>query len=178
MKYKNLKKKIGIFGGSFDPPHKGHVQIAKTSLKQLNLNFLFWAVTNRNPLKKKPMLFLKKRVSLSKKLVKKHKKIKIESFDRKLKTSKTIGLLKFFKKKYRNSDLYFIMGSDNLINLHKWHGWKKFHKFCTIVVFPRKGYLKKTLLSKAYNFIGKDKIIFAKSKIVNISSSQIRKNYL
>ena len=51
MKKKKIGKKIGIFGGSFDPPHKGHVQIAKLSLKKLNLNHLFWAITKRNPLK-------------------------------------------------------------------------------------------------------------------------------
>ena len=54
MKKKKIGKKIGIFGGSFDPPHRGHVQIAKLSLKKLNLNQLFWAITKRNPLKKKP----------------------------------------------------------------------------------------------------------------------------
>ena len=68
--------------------------------------------------------------------------------------------------------------SDNVINLHKWHGWKKFQKYCTIVVFPRKGYLKKMLISKAYRLIKKDKLIFLKSRIANISSSKIRKNYL
>ena len=70
------------------------------------------------------------------------------------------------------------MGSDNLINFHKWDQWKNFQKLCIIVIFPRKGYFKKMLLSKAYSFLREDKIIFLKSKIVNISSSKIRKNYL
>ena len=70
------------------------------------------------------------------------------------------------------------MGSDNLVNFHKWDQWKNFQNFCVIAVFPRKGYFKKMVLSKAYSFLRKDKIIFLKSKIVNISSSKIRKNYL
>ena len=178
MKKKKIGKKIGIFGGSFDPPHEGHVQIAKLSLKKLNLNHLFWAITKRNPLKKRPLLTLNDRILLSKKLVRKNKRIKIKSFDKYLRTSKTIELLKFIKNKFKNSQIYFIMGSDNIINLHKWHGWKKFQKYCTIVVFPRKGYLKKMLISKAYRLIKKDKLIFLKSRIANISSSKIRKNYL
>ena len=160
MSNKNIEKKIGIFGGSFDPPHRGHIQIAKLSLKKLKLKYLIWAITKRNPLKEKPMLSLKSRILLSKKLVGKNKRIKIQNLDGRLKTSKTIELIKFSKKNLKNSKLYFIQ------------------KYCTIVVFPRKGYLKKMLISKAYRLIKKDKLIFLKSKIADISSSKIRKNYL
>ena len=59
MSNKNIEKKIGIFGGSFDPPHRGHIQIARLSLKKLKLKYLIWAITKRNPLKEKPMLSLK-----------------------------------------------------------------------------------------------------------------------
>ena len=108
----------------------------------------------------------------------KNRRIKVKNFEKNLKTNTTIELIKFIKKNLKNSKLYFIMGSDNIVNLHKWHGWKKFQKYCTIVVFPRKGYLKKMLISKAYRLIKKDKLIFLKSRIANISSSKIRKNYL
>ena len=98
-KNKNLKKKIGIFGGTFDPPHKGHVQIANFSLKKLQLDYLIWAITKKNPLKKKPILSLKSRIFLSKKIIKNNKKIKIKSYDKYLKSTKTIELLQFLKKK-------------------------------------------------------------------------------
>ena len=78
---KNLKKKIGIFGGTFDPPHKGHLQIANFSLKKLQLEYLIWAITKKNPLKKKPILSLKSRKFLSKKIIKNNKKIKIKNYD-------------------------------------------------------------------------------------------------
>ena len=178
MNKKKNKKKIGIFGGTFDPPHKGHLQIANLSLKKLKLDYLIWAITKKNPLKKKPMLSLKSRIFLSKKIIKNNKKIKIKSYDKYLKSAKTIKLLKFLKNKNKRAKFYFIMGSDNLIKFHKWDGSNNFRKLCNIVVFPRKGYSKKILTRKIYKFLGKDKVIFLKSKIVNISSSKIRENYL
>ena len=48
------RKTVGIFGGSFDPPHKGHVEISKISLKQIKLTKIYWIVTKKNPFKKKP----------------------------------------------------------------------------------------------------------------------------
>ena len=48
------KKAIGIFGGSFDPPHKGHVEISKISLKKIKLKKVYWVVTKKKPFKKKP----------------------------------------------------------------------------------------------------------------------------
>ena len=69
------EKKIGIFGGSFDPPHKGHLMIAKSVIKKIKLNKLFWLVAKRNPFKKKTYLNLNKRMNLSKNLVKNEKKI-------------------------------------------------------------------------------------------------------
>ena len=66
--------KIGILGGTFDPPHKGHLYISKIALKKLKLNKLIWIVTKKNPLKKKPYLSTKARMNLSKKMTKKEKK--------------------------------------------------------------------------------------------------------
>ena len=67
--------KIGILGGTFDPPHKGHLYISKIALKKLKLNKLIWIVTKKNPLKKKPYLSTKVRINLSKKITEKEKKI-------------------------------------------------------------------------------------------------------
>ena len=63
MKKKNIKNypRIGILGGTFDPPHKGHIYISKIALKKLKLKKILWIVTKKNPLKRKPILDLKKK---------------------------------------------------------------------------------------------------------------------
>ena len=64
-------------GGSFDPPHKGHLYISKVGIKKLKLNKLIWIVTKKNPLKRSPYINLQKRIELSKKKFGKTKKIRV-----------------------------------------------------------------------------------------------------
>jgi len=163
--------KIGILGGTFDPPHKGHLYISKIALKKLRLNKILWVVTKKNPLKNKPHLKLKERIKLSKKITKKNKKIVIKFFDNKNKSTSTFDLLNFLKKKTK-SNLFFVIGADNLKNFHKWKNWKKIPKLAKIVVFPRTNYSFVSIASKKLH---KNDFIYIKSKKINISSSIIRK---
>ena len=175
--FKNLKKnlKIGILGGTFDPPHKGHLKISKDSIKKFKLNYVIWAITKKNPFKKKSSLNLKSRINFAKKITKKEKLIKIKFYEKKIKSNKTVDLINYFKKKSKNLDIYFIMGADNLINFHKWHKWKSISRKCNILVFDRQGYRAKSLKSITYKQLNKRNLSFIKFKKVNISSSQLRK---
>ena len=101
------KKKLGILGGSFDPPHVGHLKISLEAKKKFKLNTVLWAVTNKNPFKNKCENSLKERIFLSKKLTLKHKFIKIEYYDKKLRSNRTINLIRFIEKKYHNMISYF-----------------------------------------------------------------------
>ncbi len=173
-----MVKKIGILGGTFDPPHLGHLEISKFAARKLKLNSIIWAVTKKNPLKKKPMISLKKRILLSRQIAQSFKKIKIKSYDNRIKSSETINLIKFLKNNTKNVKYYFFIGSDNLQNFHKWKKWREILKLCQIAVFPRRGYVKNSLNSKAFKAFGKSNFLILKSKMVNISSSKLRKNYL
>jgi len=166
--------KIGIFGGSFDPPHRGHLEISKIAIKKLSLAKLYWCVTKKNPFKNKTLFSLSNRVKQSKNIAKKIKKIKIKSFDKKIKSTNTIDLIKYLKKTNKKNSFFLIIGSDNLINFHKWKEWKLLRKLTEIVVFSRKNYdikAKKSVIVKKLK-----KIIFIKNKQINISSTIIRKN--
>ena len=176
--YKITKKTsnaIGVLGGTFDPPHKGHLHISKTALKKFKLDKIIWLVTKRNPLKSKPYLSLKKRIKLSNKIIKKEKKIFVWYLDNKFKKNNTYNLLKYIKKRNKKIQLYFLIGADNLINFHRWNKWNKIPNFAKIVVFSRKGYKLKALNSIASKKLRKTCWIYIKSKNVNISSSLIRK---
>ena len=166
---------VGILGGTFDPPHKGHLYISKIAIKKFNLKKLLWIVTKKNPLKIKPYLNLKSRISLSKKITKNENKIFVKYFDDKIRSINTFNLLRYIKKNNKKNNLFFLIGADSLINFHKWKKWKKIPKFAKIVVFPRIGYSSKILKSKASKKLKKEDWIYINAKKINISSSLIRK---
>ena len=172
------RKTIGIFGGSFDPPHKGHVEISKISLKKIKLKKIYWIITKKNPFKKKPFFSLKQRISESKKAVKKYKRIKVLYLDDKIKSSHTINVINYFRKIKKQKDLCLILGSDNLLNFHKWKNWKNIVKLTKLIVFSRKGYDKKSKESIVVKYLNKKNIIYINNKLINISSSGIKKSYL
>ena len=168
------KNKIGILGGSFDPAHKGHLAISTEAAKKFKIKKIIWAITKKNPFKKKSNLNLSTRIKYCKRIIKKTKFIEVKFLETKIKSNKTINLINFFYKNKKN-EIYFLMGADNLINFHKWHKWKIISQKCNIVVFDRHGYKKKSLNSKTYKSLNKDKLKFITFNKVNISSSQLRK---
>ena len=172
---KTNKKKIGILGGTFDPPHIGHIYISKIALKKFHLNFLMWIITKQNPLKKKPFFKTEARIKLSKNITEKEKKIFIRYLDKKVKSKNTFNILSYLKKKNSKAQLFFLIGADNFINFHKWKNWKKIPSYAKIVVFSRQGYSIKALKSIASKKLKKSDWIYVKIKNINISSSLIRK---
>ena len=174
---KPKKRAIGILGGSFDPPHKGHVKISRISLRQLKLKKIYWIITKKNPFKNKPFFSLKQRIDKSKKTLKKFKNIEVLYLDGKIRSSRMIKVINYLKKNKKQNDLYLIIGSDNLLNFHKWTSWKKIVKLTKLVVFSRKGYDKNSKESTVVKHLNKKNIFFVSNKLINISSSKIRKSY-
>ena len=171
---KKEENKIGILGGSFDPAHKGHLAISKEAARRFKLKKIIWAITEKNPFKKKSSLNLSERIKSCKKIIRKNKFIEVKFFEKKIKSNKTVNLINFLSKNKKNK-IYFIMGADNLINFHKWAKWKNISQKSIIIVFDRHGYKKKSLNSKTYKSLNKEKLKFIKFNKVNISSSQLRK---
>ena len=171
------KKGIGIFGGSFDPPHKAHLRISQISLKKIGLKKIYWVVTKKNPFKNKPFFSLKERVQKSKGILKKNKRVKVIYLDKIVNSSRTIHTVNYFINRKNQKNLYLIIGSDSLLKFHKWKSWKKIVKLTKLVVFSRRGYDKKGKNSKVVKYLNKKNIIYVNNRFFNSSSSKIRKKF-
>ena len=123
---KYTKKFVGLLGGSFDPAHKGHLGISKIAIKKLKLKKIYWVITKKNPFKNKTFYSLDERIKYSEKITKAQKKIQIIYLDNIIKSSRIIDVINYFIKKKKIKNIYFIIGSDNLISFHKWKNWKKY----------------------------------------------------
>ena len=165
---------IGILGGTFDPPHKGHLAISKIALKKLKLNKLYWIITKKNPFKQKTHFTLNERLKKIRKILKKVTKIEVLYLDKIVNSSRSIDIINFIRSKKKPKNLYFLIGSDILKGFHNWKSWKKIVKLVKLIVFSRKGYDRKGMKSTvAKNF--KNRIIFVKNKPISISSTQLKK---
>ena len=168
------KSKIGILGGSFDPAHRGHLAISKEALRRFKLKQVIWAITRKNPFKKKPFFSFNFRKKLCSSLIKKNKKIQLKFFEDKIRSKNSIDLIKYLKKRL-NCHIFFIIGSDNLINFHKWKNCQEIIKMCKIIVFSRKGFDTKAKKSVIIRNLKIKNIKFLKNRHVDISSTELRK---
>ena len=167
------KKNIGLLGGSFDPAHKGHLGISKIAIRKMKLEKIYWVITKKNPFKNKTFYSLDERIEYAKKITKAQKKIKTIYVDNIIRSSRIIDVIHYFIKKKKIKNIFFIIGSDNLIQFHKWKSWKKIVKLVKLIVFSRRGYDRKGMKSiVAKNF--KNRIIFIKNKPITISSTQLK----
>lgn len=171
------KIRVGILGGSFNPPHSGHLHISELAIKRLKLKQLWWIPTLQNPLKEtNTKASYDSRLKLCSEITKEYPKIKIKDLERVLfsraKKCYTYNLLKRINKLYPNHEFYFIMGADSLVNFHKWFKFKEIPKLAKLVVLSRKGYNTAAKNCKAANTIP---YLFINEKEVDISSTEIRK---
>ena len=141
-------QRIGLFGGSFNPAHEGHRQVALYALKRLNLDWVWWLVAPQNPLKSKSeTAAFSKRMAITKKLALHPRFIvtDVESQMNSTFTAQTIAAL----RRLSHAKFVWIMGADSLASFHHWHDWTKIIHDVPIAVLARPGYSIKALDSKA-----------------------------
>jgi nicotinate-nucleotide adenylyltransferase len=115
--------RIGLLGGSFNPPHKGHLNISLIALKTLRLDCVWWMVTPQNPFKKTgDMEPFEKRFEMCGKFID-HPKILVSDIEQKLGFSRTINSVRVLKARYPGADFVWITGMDVAHELHRWHRW-------------------------------------------------------
>ena len=142
--------------------------------KRLKLKKIIWAITKKNPFKKKSTTGVLTRIEQCKKKIGKKSFIKVKCYEDIIKSNKTIDLIIYLSKN-KSDEIHFLMGADNLINFHKWHKWKIISKKCKIIVFDRHGYKKKSLNSMTFKRLNRKNLEYIEFNKVNISSSQLRK---
>ena len=167
-------KVVGLFFGTFNPFHNGHLFMANYCLNECDLDEIWLVVSPQNPLKKKyDILNIYERIKIIEKSISNKKKIKICLDELKLpKPNYTFSTLQFFKKKYSNNKFKIILGEDNLQSFKKWKNSTEILDNFSIYIYPRNEEIDRG------EFIIHDnlKILMSAPKI-DISSTKIR-NYL
>jgi len=130
---------IGLFGGSFNPPHQGHLLVAETALRRLRLDRLWWMVTPGNPLKSgRELLPLGDRVRLSEELAA-DPRVQVTAFEAALSSRFTADTLAAVKRRNPGVHFVWVMGADNLRDFHRWQRWRRIAMTFPIAVVDRPG---------------------------------------
>lgn len=167
-------KKIGIFGGSFNPPHIGHLAIAKKALN-LGLEKILFLPAKQNPYKEKYIYSLDKRIDLCSDLTKDEENIWISDLEVEINSANTYETLEYLTKNFKNTHFTWLMGIDCLKQFHLWENYDKFTEIVDIMIFNRAG--SEDLLNNSIaGKLLKDKVIFVPELLSELSSTEIRKS--
>jgi nicotinate-nucleotide adenylyltransferase len=142
-------QRIGLFGGSFNPAHKGHVMVALYALKRLQLDWVWWLVSPQNPLKDaKDTGRYDNRLSYARKLAR-HPRFVVTDIERQMKSRYSADTIEQLQRHGRHARFVWIMGADSLRDLHHWHHWQDIANEVALAVLARPGYSVRALSSKA-----------------------------
>lgn len=116
-------QRIGLLGGSFNPPHHAHRAISLFAMKRLRLDHVWWLVSPGNPLKANAPRDLAERISAATKIAN-HPRIAVSAFEAFAETRYTIETLRALKARCPAAQFVWIMGADNLAQFHRWRDWQ------------------------------------------------------
>jgi nicotinate-nucleotide adenylyltransferase len=130
---------VGLFGGSFNPPHAGHALVAEIAMRRLRLDQLWWIVTPGNPLKSaRELAPLAERVRLSEEVAG-DPRIKVTAFEASHHVRYTADTLALIKARNPGVSFAWVMGADNLRDFHRWQRWRQIVMTFPIAVIDRPG---------------------------------------
>ncbi len=180
---------MGLFGGSFDPPHDGHRAVSIEALKRLRLDQVWWLVSPQNPLKPHAPADLGRRIAEARALAN-HPRIKVTGIEAALGTTYTADTLRRLREALPGVRLVWMMGADNLASFHRWRDWRGIADTVPIAVFNRPGLAFRALASPAARTLAASRIrerdagrlagmtppawVFLSSPHVPLSSTQLR----
>ena len=128
---------VGLLGGSFNPAHEGHRHISLYALKLLGLDAVWWMVNPQNPLKSTDDM-----ASLGERMANAieasgHPDIYVTDIERQLNTRYTADTLTELKKHFPHTNFIWLMGTDNLLQIHRWREWEKIFSLVPVAVLDR-----------------------------------------
>ena len=130
---------IGLFGGSFDPAHGGHVHLTREAIKRLGLDRVWWLVTPGNPLKARQPAPLADRMALAR-AVMHDPRVVITDLEARLGTRATVDTITALQAIYPDVHFVWLMGADNLVQFHRWERWRDILRAVPVGVFARPGW--------------------------------------
>ena len=167
--------KIALFGGTFDPVHVGHLQIAKTIIGELCMDEVWFIPAANPPHKEKCMFSFNQRIMFLKEATKNNSKFSVWEKDfRESDKSYTIYLINELKEIYSQYHFSFVIGADNVKKLKFWKDYKKLLELIEFIAIDRDSYDREEYRSLDYY----DKLKFIDMPLINISSSEIRNKIL
>jgi len=150
--------RIGLFGGTFDPPHLAHLGASLLALKRLKLDRIWWLVTPGNPLKNtRGLAPLAKRLAAARALTN-HPRIDVTGLEAVINTKYTYDTISWLLARCPRVRFVWIMGADNLRSFHRWQNWRGISKLVPIVVVDRLGPSLYAAASPAGQALGRARI--------------------
>lgn len=132
--------RVGLLGGSFDPPHMGHVQLSREALKRFGLDRVVWLVSPGNPLKPHPPAPLDERVAVAEAILGGHPAISVSDIEDRLGTRYTAETLAALTGLCPRVRFTWLMGADNLVQFHRWDNWHDILDRVPVGVLARPGH--------------------------------------
>ena len=141
--------RIGLLGGSFNPAHDGHLEISLSALEKLGLASVWWLVSPQNPLKlKQGMAPLSERVTNAQETAK-ESRIVVTDIETELGTRYTADTLMALQRRFPRARFVWLMGADNLLQIHRWRQWSRIFHTVPVAVFARPAYSLRAEKAKA-----------------------------
>jgi nicotinate-nucleotide adenylyltransferase len=158
--------RVGLFGGSFNPPHEGHRLVALQALKRLNLDAVWLLVSPGNPLKDRAGLApLAERVTAARRVVQ-HPNVRVTGFEAAHGFTYTYETLRYLTRTHPGVRFVWIMGADNLSQFHRWEHWREIAALMPMAVYVRPGSLRRAPVSKAAVALGRHRVDEADAPIL------------
>lgn len=129
---------VGLLGGSFDPPHDGHVALTLEALKRFGLDRVWWLVSPGNPLKARGPAPLERRLAASRAMMS-HPRVEVTDVEARLGTRHTAETLRRLRVLRPGVRFVWLMGADNLASLHRWEDWAAIMEMVPVGVLARPG---------------------------------------